>query len=121
MYYGTPDNINYGFYLDKQNLKSSVEVSDADYTALFEGQAGGKMITHDDNGNPVLKEYEITEADKKTQYRQRVVELIRQKYSVNDEYDVLNKGIADATDAEYTAYRAYAAECKAKAKRENGI
>jgi hypothetical protein len=52
----------------------------------------------------------------RAQYKVRVVELIRQQYSVNDEYDVLNKGIADATDAEYTAYRAYVAECKAIAK-----
>ena len=55
---------------------------------------------------------------KQAQYKQRVVELIRQKYSVNDEYDVLNKGIADASDADYVAYRAYVAECKVKAKGE---
>jgi hypothetical protein len=55
---------------------------------------------------------------KQAQYKARVVELIRQKYSVNDEYDVLNKGIADAADADYTAYRAYVAECKEKAKGE---
>ena len=54
MYYGTPDNINYGFYLDKGNLKSSVDVTDADYKALFDGQASGKAISHDDSGNPVL-------------------------------------------------------------------
>jgi hypothetical protein len=53
---------------------------------------------------------------KQAQYRQCVVELIRQKYSVNDEYDVLNKGIADTADADYVAYRAYVAECKTKAK-----
>ena len=44
------------------------------------------------------------------------MELIRQKYSVDDEYDVLNKGIADASDTDYVAYRAYIAECKVKAK-----
>jgi len=55
---------------------------------------------------------------KQAQYKARVIELIRQKYSVNDEYAVLNKGIADATDSDYVAYRAYVAECKAKAKEE---
>jgi hypothetical protein len=120
MLYGTINNTDYGFYLDtdKNNLKSSVEVSAADYTALLEGQANGKIITHDENGKPFLKEYEITAADKQQQYKTRVVELIRQKYSVNDEYGVLNKGIADASDADYVAYRAYVAECKAKAKTE---
>lgn len=52
------------------------------------------------------------------QYNSRVVELIRAKYSINDEYALINKGIADASDADYVAYRAYVAECKAKAKKE---
>jgi hypothetical protein len=55
---------------------------------------------------------------KQEQYNKRVVELIRQKYSVNDEYDVINKGIADAADADYVAYRAYVKQCKSKAKTE---
>ncbi|MCK9168899.1 MAG: hypothetical protein M0P01_00625 [Treponema sp.] len=57
-------------------------------------------------------------AEVQQQYKACVVALIRQKYSLNDEYDVLNKGIADASDADYVAYRAYVAECKNKAKEE---
>jgi hypothetical protein len=38
--------------------------------------------------------------------------LIRLKYSVNDEYALLNKGIANAQNIEYIAYREYVEECK---------
>ena len=56
---------------------------------------------------------EVYDALLRAQYKARVVELIRRKYSVDDEYAVLNKGITDTSDADYVAYRAYIAECKA--------
>ena len=69
-----------------------------------------------------LSDGEITQEEYdallRARYKARVVELIRQKYSVDDEYDMLNKGIADASDADYDTYRAYVVECKTKAKTE---
>jgi len=41
-----------------------------------------------------------------------IVGLIRLKYSINDEYALLNKGIANNQDVEYIAYRDYVTECK---------
>ena len=119
MLYGTTDNINFGFYLadEQKKLKSCVEVTNGEWKTLLDGQSAGKQITHDADGKPVLRDYVDTTTPEQ-KYKNKVVELIRQRYSVNDEYGVLNKGIADASDADYTAYRAYVAECKAKAKTE---
>jgi hypothetical protein len=54
----------------------------------------------------------------KQQYKDRVVSLIREKYSANDEYKLICQRIADATYADYLTYRAYVEECKVKAKKE---
>lgn len=58
------------------------------------------------------------QAYKEEQYKKRVPELIREKYSKDDEYDCINKGITDSTNTEYVAYRNYVSQCKAKAKTE---
>jgi len=69
-----------------------------------------------------LADGEITQEEydtlRRAQYKARVVELIRQKYSVDDEYDMINKGIANTADSEYSFYIAYVSECKIKAKTE---
>ena len=41
-----------------------------------------------------------------------IVGLIRLKYSQNDEYALINKGIVNNQDIEYLAYRDYVEECK---------
>lgn len=41
-----------------------------------------------------------------------IVGLIRLKYSQNDEYALLNKGIANNQDIEYLTYREYVEEVK---------
>ncbi len=46
-----------GFYSDEIHTTmpdDAVGISDSDYTALFVGQAEGKVISSDDSGNPVL-------------------------------------------------------------------
>ena len=42
--------------------------------------------------------------------------LIRDKYSQSDEFALINKGIADATNYEYLEYRNYVEECKNQAR-----
>jgi len=41
-----------------------------------------------------------------------IVALIRLKYSQDDEYSLLNKGIANSENVEYLEYRDYVALCK---------
>lgn len=54
---------------------------------------------------------------KQEKYENRVVELIRQKYSLNQELAILRQ--RDVNYAEFEEYNAYAETCKAIAKAEN--
>ena len=49
-------------------------------------------------------------------YEERVVELIRAKYSVDDELAILRQ--RDTKVEEFAEYNAYCEECKTKAKNE---
>lgn len=53
---------------------------------------------------------------KQQKYENRVVELLRKKYSLNQELSILRQ--RDDKPEEYAAYNAYAEECKATAKAE---
>ena len=59
MLVGTVDGINYGFYLEdsKKKLKSYIEITDEEHTALIDGQAYGKRIVfHGTESKPTLEE-----------------------------------------------------------------
>ncbi len=70
--------------------------------------------------NTVNQPRELTEEEKEAQrqvrYKQRVKQLIRQRYSVEDEVALLRQQ-NDKGD-EYEEYYAYCEACKAKAKAE---
>ena len=53
---------------------------------------------------------------KQQKYENRVVELLRKKYSLNQELAILRQ--RDEKPEEYAAYSAYAEQCKATAKTE---
>ena len=53
---------------------------------------------------------------KQQKYENRVVELLRQKYSLDQELAILRQ--RDDKIEEFTAYSAYAEDCKLKAKQE---
>lgn len=81
-------------------------------------------LTHKWSSEPTEKEpnkghWEIvavpTVVDNRT-YEQKLISLIRAKYSIDDEIALTNKGIADSTNAEYVAYRAYVSQCKQSLK-----
>lgn len=72
------------------------------------------------------------EAERERKYKERVVELIRQKYSADDEAAIIRKYLAlqsqpqpfndakmDEIVMEFDAYNAFAEECKERAKEEN--
>lgn len=52
-------------------------------------------------------------------YPNRVSELIRQRYSINDELAILRQ--RNEKPSEYQEYFAYCEECKSKAKQELGL
>ena len=55
-----------------------------------------------------------------TAYRARVVELIREQYTQDDEFALLAKGNEDNTDSEYVAYRTYVEDSKQQALSDTG-
>jgi DNA primase large subunit len=55
---------------------------------------------------------------KQEKYENKVVELIRQKYSLNQELAILRQ--RDTKTSEFEEYNAYAEECKNVAKSEEG-
>lgn len=52
---------------------------------------------------------------KQEQYHNKVVALIREKYSQNDEYKILRTKLAGNDTGEFEEYNAYVEECKKKA------
>lgn len=53
---------------------------------------------------------------KAQRYNDLTVQYIRDRYSVDEELNLVNDGITDASDPEYQAYRQYVEECKARAR-----
>lgn len=49
-------------------------------------------------------------------YKQRIIELVRLKYSINDELSILRQ--RDTKPEEFDKYNAYVEECKQQAKKE---
>ena len=54
-------------------------------------------------------------------YHARVVELIRQKYSADDEQALTRQALLGRKLDEYAVYDDYCEACKAQAKKEFGI
>ena len=57
----------------------------------------------------------LPEADKQASYGELVEQLIRRKYTVSAELAILRQ--RDEKPDEFTAYNAYAEQCKAEAKK----
>ena len=73
-------------------------------------------ITEFTNDDGLFYEYDMTLVTAVINNRDDlIVALVRCKYSIDDEFAVLNKGIADNTNAEYIAYRDYVTWCKEQA------
>lgn len=55
MFYSATTNGFYSSEIHGQNIpEGAVEITAEEYTALIDGQASGKRITHDENGQPIL-------------------------------------------------------------------
>ncbi len=82
--------------------------------------ASGKITVGEDGLPKVIPRMELTEEEKEKQrqkqYEDRVKQLIRQRYSQEDENGLLRQ--RDRKTEEFEDYDAYCEECKAKAKAE---
>jgi len=109
--------------LEKSYCESNIVPED-----LIVNKLGGNLveITKNDNVVPFAKEHEGQEETfykcDKVILRQNIsnkndaiVAFIRLKYSQDDEFSLINKGVQDSTDLEYMAYREYVAWCKEQA------
>ena len=65
---------------------------------------------------PIREAVEVSIED---QYKSRIVELIREKYSVDDELAILRQ--RNSKIDEFNAYNSFAEECKETARREFDI
>lgn len=108
------------------------EINGIPYKVITEYENGGKDIEKIEESPAVpakeaYDEYEDIEVyiphpeeelekQKQEKYENRVVELLRKKYSINQELAILRQ--RDNKQEEYAAYNAYAEECKATAKAE---
>ena len=101
-----------GFY--DEPVEGGVEITDARWLELIDGQAAGMLITEDEQGSPVLTEY-VNSVPVPT-YEQRVQQSIRERYSVDDELAILRQ--RDTKPDEFAAYYEYAEQCKAQAKKQ---
>lgn len=68
------------------------------------------------NEKSQLIEWEVPVITQQQKYENRVVELLRKKYSLNQELAILRQ--RDEKPEEYATYDAYAEECKTQAKAE---
>lgn len=66
--------------------------------------------------NDLEKKLAEKNGTKEELYHQRTVELLREKYTLNEELSILRQ--RDTKPEEFLEYSAYADECKAKAKKE---
>jgi hypothetical protein len=62
---------------------------------------------------PIPSQPEITPEQR---YKDRVIELVREEYSVDDELAILRQ--RDTKIEEFNAYNSFVEECKSQARRE---
>jgi hypothetical protein len=77
------------------------------------------MLTINEKGEYVYTDFEetpLTEEQITQQYHDLVIDLIREKYSIDDEFKFINVGLNDRNNLDYQAYRDYVEQCKNNAK-----
>lgn len=97
---------------------------------------GQRYLGNDEDGNPIIEFYDVVEEQPSQEiidYDSKVAELIREKYSLDDEIAITNNRMAvfDANllpkekeeeySREYYVYQLFREECKKKAREIFGI
>lgn len=80
----------------------------------------GKTKCFDTSTNKIVDcVVEQEKTDTQTLYENKVVELIRQKYTINDEFKVHRE--KEENPEQYEAYKQYVQQCKVQAKIQYNI
>jgi hypothetical protein len=106
----------------KENLNMWALDTDADHILHRVGSDDYTPIRHTTAKDPDAWE-EIAVADippyNEAEYKARVEELIRERYTASDEFALINNVMANVTEkrqSEYAAYQAYREDCKVRAR-----
>jgi hypothetical protein len=92
--------------LEIRNLGKDVyEIVKNDNITSYQKDFDGEMATVYEMDKVIIRAKIKTRSE-------AIVAFIRARYTQDDEYAVINKGIADKQDPEYIAYRDYVSECK---------
>ena len=78
----------------------------------------GEILTYK-NGEYVkeyIEETPLTEEERIQKYHDLVISLIREKYTIDDEFKFINVGLNDRNNADYQTYRDYVEQCKQQVK-----
>lgn len=94
IYVGTENGKDYGFYLDKANLKDFIEITEEEHIALIEGQSEGKQIKFFKDKKPIL-----VEPSKETISEDEICGL--KKFLSSTDYIVIKIAEGSATQEEY--------------------
>ncbi len=106
----------------KENLNMWALDTDADHILHRVGSDDYTPIRHTTAKDPDAWE-EIAVADippyNEAEYKAKVEELIRERYTASDEFALINNVMANVTEkrqSEYAAYQAYREDCKVRAR-----
>ena len=91
-----------------------IEITDEEFDFLMCEQNKGKEIKVVD-GKVVAVERIVTEKDKLYNYENKVVDLIREKYNINQELAILRQ--RDVKAEEFAEYNEFVEQCKTRAKQ----
>ncbi len=69
----------------------------------------------EDNGRVIYRANTVVQTMDITSRSEGIVAFIRMKYSQDDEFALINRGISDPFDNDYQSYRDYVAWCKEQA------
>jgi len=106
----------------KENLNMWALDTDADHILHRVGSDDYTPIRHTTAKDPDAWE-EIAVGDippySEAEYKAKVEELIRERYTASDEFALINNVMANVTEkrqSEYAAYQAYREDCKVRAR-----
>lgn len=106
-------------HTSNDNVELNLSLYDLKHLSCYRFINGSLVLDENKLAETVAKEEQETIKQKENEYSNKVAELIRQKYSINDELAILRQ--RDEKPSEYQEYFAYCEECKSKAKQELGI
>ncbi len=87
----------------------------------FNQNAQSLSVAYVQNEDAIVAVYTVADLaneEKTDNYKRLTVSHIRERYDVDAEFDMINTGITDAENAQYTEYRSHVEQCKSRAHLE---